>query len=78
MKPIVKTVLYLQMTALCLTAALAGLLPHLAPDGFLLSAQNGLNEITIARLAGAERTVGCFVNFGADWLGPGPILKNMV
>ena len=54
--------------------ALAGLLPHLAPDGFILSAQNGLNEITIARHAGLDRTVGCFVNFGADWLGPGRIL----
>ena len=55
-------------------AAVAMLLPHLAPDSFILSAQNGLNELTIARLAGAERTMGCFVNFGADWLGPGDIL----
>jgi 2-dehydropantoate 2-reductase len=54
--------------------ALTNLLPHLAPDGFILSAQNGLNEITIARHAGADRAVGCFVNFGADWLGPGRIL----
>ena len=55
-------------------AAVAMLLPHLAADSFILSAQNGLNELTIARLAGAERTMGCFVNFGADWLGPGDIL----
>ena len=55
-------------------AAMAMLLPHLAPDGFVLSAQNGLNELTIARMAGAERTMGCFVNYGADWLGPGEIL----
>ena len=55
-------------------AAVAMLLPHLAPDGFVLSAQNGLNELTIARLAGAGRIMGCFVNFGADWLGPGEIL----
>lgn len=54
--------------------AMAMLLPHLAPNGFVLSAQNGLNELTIARLAGAERTMGCFVNYGADWLGPGEIL----
>ncbi len=54
--------------------ALGSLLPHLARDGFVLSAQNGLNEITIARHAGEEKTVGCFVNFGADWLGPGRIL----
>ena len=55
-------------------AALAVLLPHLARGGFILSAQNGLNEIGIARHAGEDRTVGCFVNFGADWLGPGRIL----
>ena len=55
-------------------AALAMLQPHLAPDGFVLSAQNGLNELAIARALGNERTMGCFVNFGADWLGPGEIL----
>lgn len=55
-------------------AALAQLLPHLAQDGYVLSAQNGLNEHTITRLAGAERTMGAFVNFGADWIGPGRIL----
>ena len=54
--------------------AIDQLLPHLAPDGFVLSAQNGLNEIAIAEAVGTERTVGCFVNFGADWLGPGEIL----
>lgn len=54
--------------------ALAQLEPHLAPDGFVLSAQNGLNEIAIAAAIGPERTMGAFVNFGADWLGPGRIL----
>lgn len=54
--------------------ALAALKPHLAPDGFVLSAQNGLNEIAIAESVGPGRTMGCFVNFGADWLGPGEIL----
>jgi 2-dehydropantoate 2-reductase len=47
---------------------------HLATDGTVLSAQNGLNEIIIAEEVGAERTIGCFVNFGADWLEPGRIL----
>jgi 2-dehydropantoate 2-reductase len=54
--------------------ALDALVPHLADDGFVLSAQNGLNEIAIAQRVGDERTMGCFVNFGADWLGPGRIL----
>jgi 2-dehydropantoate 2-reductase len=55
-------------------AALEKLKLHLAPDGFVLSAQNGLNEIAIAEKVGADRTMGCFVNFGADWHGPGQIL----
>ena len=54
--------------------AMAQLLPHLAPDGFVLSAQNGLNERVIAQHAGADRTMGAFVNYGADWTGPGRIL----
>lgn len=55
-------------------AAAAALARHLAEDGVVLSAQNGLNEIALARRFGAERVIGAFVNFGADWLGPGRIL----
>jgi 2-dehydropantoate 2-reductase len=55
-------------------AALEQLRPHLAPDGFVLSAQNGLNEIAIERRVGSDRTMGAFVNYGVDWLGPGRIL----
>jgi 2-dehydropantoate 2-reductase len=54
--------------------ALDALAKHLKPNGFVLSAQNGLNEIEISARVGADRTMGCFVNFGADWLGPGRIL----
>ena len=49
------------------------LTPHLSADGYVLSAQNGLNELTISRIVGRERTVGAFVNFGADYLEPGVI-----
>ncbi|CUH40926.1 2-dehydropantoate 2-reductase [Jannaschia seosinensis] len=54
--------------------ALDMLVPHLAPGGFVVSAQNGLNEIAIAERIGPQNTVGCFVNYGADWLEPGRIL----
>jgi 2-dehydropantoate 2-reductase len=54
--------------------AMDQLMPHLSRDGFVVSAQNGLNERTIAARIGSERTLGCFVNFGADWLEPGRIL----
>lgn len=55
-------------------SAVTQLSPHLADDGFVLSAQNGLNELIISDLLSNERTMGCFVNFGADWHAPGEIL----
>lgn len=57
-------------------AAARALLPHLADDGIVVSAQNGLNEIVIAGVVGRERTIGCFVNFGADYLGPGVVTHS--
>ena len=53
--------------------AARSLLRHLSAAGCVISAQNGLNELTIAGIVGAERTVGAFVNFGADYLEPGAI-----
>ena len=54
-------------------AAAAHIAPRLAADGFVVSLQNGMNEPIIAEAVGEERTVGAFVNFGADYLGPGRI-----
>jgi 2-dehydropantoate 2-reductase len=54
--------------------AVAALEPHLTSRGFVLSVQNGLNEIEISRAVGESRTMGAFVNFGADWIAPGRIL----
>ncbi len=55
-------------------SATRALLPHLSAHGCVVSAQNGLNELAIAEIVGAERTVGAFVNFGADYMEPGVIL----
>lgn len=55
-------------------AAARALLPHLSTGGCVVSAQNGLNELAIAEVVGEGRTVGAFVNFGADYLEPGVIL----
>ena len=55
------------------TAAQA-LQPHLPEDGFVVSLQNGLNELMIANVLGRERTVGAFVNYGADYEEPGVIM----
>ncbi len=57
-------------------AALDIIEPLLADDGFVVSVQNGLNERVIARRIGEERTVGCFVNFGADVVEPGVIHRG--
>src|SRR5262245_8245769 len=54
-------------------AAVRALAPHLTSDGCVISAQNGLNELEIAEIVGAARTMGAFVNFGADYLEPGVI-----
>jgi 2-dehydropantoate 2-reductase len=49
------------------------LLPFLADDGYVLSLQNGLNENIIAGIVGRRRTIGAFINYGADWMAPGEI-----
>ena len=54
--------------------ATRALLPHLDAKGYVLSLQNGLTERIIAGIAGPERTIGAFVNFGADWHGPGEVM----
>src|SRR5215510_6573987 len=57
-------------------AALSVLAPRLAADGAIVSLQNGLNEEQIAGAVGAARTVGCLVNWAADWIAPGRILHG--
>jgi len=55
-------------------AATRALTPFLADDGTVLSLQNGLNENIIAGIVGRPRTIGAFINFGADWMAPGEIM----
>ena len=54
-------------------AAVRRLAPFLADDGYAVSVQNGLNEHTMATVLGRERVIGCFVNFGADYIEPGRV-----
>jgi 2-dehydropantoate 2-reductase len=56
--------------------ALAELVPRLAPTSTVVSLQNGLSEELIAQAIGSGRTVGCLVNWAADWIGPGRILHG--
>jgi 2-dehydropantoate 2-reductase len=55
-------------------AAASALLPHLTETGYVLSLQNGLCEDIIASVVGRQRTIGAFINYGADWIAPGEIL----
>ena len=64
---------FLCVKALHTEAALDELRPHLSENGYVVSLQNGLNEHVIARALGQKRTVGAFVNFGADVLAPGVV-----
>ena len=45
--------------------------PMLAPDGVLVTLQNGIPEPGVAKIVGPERTVGCVVEWGANLAGPG-------
>ncbi len=44
---------------------------YLADDGVLVTFQNGLPEVQIAEILGAERVLGCTVAWGATMQGPG-------
>ncbi|SES79733.1 ketopantoate reductase family protein [Thorsellia anophelis] len=65
--------IFLCTKALHTEKACEQLRPFLSPTGVVISVQNGLNEHTIARIVGQQRTLGCFINFGADILEPGHI-----
>jgi 2-dehydropantoate 2-reductase len=66
--------IFLAVKAQHTEAATRALTPHLAQDGYVLSLQNGLNESIIQRIVGRDRTIGAFINFGADWMAPGEIM----
>ncbi len=59
--------------------ATALIAPYLASDGYVVSAQNGINEERIASIVGWERTVGCVVgnNFAVDLIEAGVVKRTM-
>ncbi len=59
------------------TAAAAALLAgRLDGDAFVVSLQNGLNAAVLAGAAGPGRVVEACVNFGADVIEPGVVLRG--
>jgi 2-dehydropantoate 2-reductase len=65
--------IFLCVKALHTEAAARQLEPHLAADGVVVSLQNGFNELAIAEAVGQTRTMGAFINFGADVVEPGVV-----
>ncbi|MDE3155311.1 MAG: 2-dehydropantoate 2-reductase [Acidobacteriota bacterium] len=65
--------IFLCVKALHTEGAAHQLLPHLTADGVVVSLQNGFNELAIAAVVGRARTMGAFINFGADVLEPGVV-----
>ncbi len=61
------------------TRAAAELLrDRLAPDGYVLTVQNGLTADTLVEAVGRDRVISSFVNFGADLMAPGVIMQGNV
>jgi 2-dehydropantoate 2-reductase len=54
--------------------------PYLSAQGYVVSAQNSINEETIAGVVGWGRTVGCVVgnNFAVDLYEPGCVRRTML
>lgn len=59
-------------------AAAEPLRDRLAPDGYLVSFQNGLTADTLVSVVGRDRLLVSFVNFGADVHGPGRIMQGNI
>ncbi len=57
-------------------AAAASLAGRMHGDGFVVSLQNGLNAGPLAAAVGPSRVVEAFVNFGADVIEPGVVLRG--
>jgi 2-dehydropantoate 2-reductase len=51
---------------------------RLAPDGYVVTLQNGLTASDISEVVGADKVIVSFVNFGADYLAPGKIMQGNI
>ena len=53
--------------------AMETMLPNIGPQSIVVSLQNGLNEEIISEYIGGRSTIGCLVDWGAAYMGPGHI-----
>jgi 2-dehydropantoate 2-reductase len=56
--------------------ALTSILPSVSKAAAVISMQNGINEETIARIVGVDRTIGCSITWGGTNRGPGQLLQT--
>jgi 2-dehydropantoate 2-reductase len=66
----------LAVKALHTEAALRPLAGRLAPDGFVVSMQNGLEAERVAGVVGTARTIPACLTFGAYYEGPGRVVYS--
>jgi len=69
-------ILFLAVKSMDTEWATRHLAPYLSPDGYIVSAQNSLNEETICSIVGPERTMGLVVTLGAGVPKPGELLRD--
>jgi 2-dehydropantoate 2-reductase len=60
----------------CTLDALNDIKPFVGPDTLIVTLLNGISEDTIASVFGAERVMGCVVNWGATNVGPGHLTQT--
>jgi len=56
--------------------ALSAILPSIAKIAPVVSLQNGINEETIAKIVGVERTIACSITWGGTNKGPGHLIQT--
>ena len=68
-------ILFLAVKSMDTEWATRYLAPYLAPDGFIVSAQNSLNEETISSIVGPQKVVGMVITIAAAVYEPGELLR---
>jgi 2-dehydropantoate 2-reductase len=69
-------IVLLAVKGLYTDTALKSVLPSISKTAPVVSMQNGINEETIARIVGAERTVACSITWGGTNKGPGQLIQT--
>jgi len=57
-------------------SALTSVLPSISKTAPVVSLQNGINEETIAKIVGLERTIACSITWGSTNKGPGQLMQT--